>query len=315
MTYLLLLIGFAMILYGADLLVNGATSIAKRFNIPELIIGLTIVAIGTSFPEIMITISSSQQNYHDLIFGNALGSNIVNLGLILGIVAIIHPIIFDDDTKNFHLPLSIMAAAILTMMGNGIIGQHRLISRHEGWILIGFSVAYFIYPIFTMVKDVEHEADDQVHISLPRAIFALVVGIVLLKFGSDWAVDNAAEIGRELGMSESVIGLTIIGMGTALPELVTSIIAARKGDPSLAVGNLIGSTILNFFLIIGIGAAISPLKYTLQFNFELVFLFFLAIMIWLFLYIGNKKNRLGRLKGMLLIGVFLAYLIYMLMTS
>lgn len=312
---LLVLVGFALIIFGADVLVDGASKIAKKYRIPDMVIGLTIVSIGTSFPEMMITISSAKNDYHDLIFGNALGSNIVNLGLILGLIAIIKPVYLDRDTKNIHLPLAIMATAVLAFMGNGLIGEQLMISKREGWLLIGLSIIYFIVPAYKSLQRVQlskqNHRPDTTHISLTKSILLIILGFIALKFGADFAVDNAKLIGESMGIPDNVIGITIVGMGTALPELITSITATLKGTEGLAVGNLIGSCILNLFLIIGMGAVISPLSYLPLFNLELVFLFVLTFFIWVFAYIG-KRNTLSRVEGSLLILSFIGYMVVLL---
>ena len=309
---LLVLLGFILIIIGADLLVDGARNIAKKYRIPDVVIGLTIVSLGTSFPEIMITITSAKNEYHDLIFGNALGSNIVNLGLILGTIALIKPVYLDRDTKNIHLPLAIMATAVLAFMGNGLIGTDHVISKLEGWLLIAMSVVYFIVPAYKSLHRIQltkqHRADQtEDNISLPKSLIYIVLGFIALKFGADFAVDNATIIGQQIGIPESVIGLTIVGMGTALPELITSITATLKGTEGLAIGNLIGSCILNLFLIIGLGAAINPLSFLPIFNLELMFLFGLTFLVWVFSYLG-KRNTLSRVEGSILILCFAGYM-------
>ncbi|MDN6070789.1 MAG: hypothetical protein L0I48_06290 [Lactococcus plantarum] len=309
---LLVLLGFILIIVGADLLVDGARNIAKKYRIPDVVIGLTIVSLGTSFPEIMITITSAKNDYHDLIFGSALGSNIVNLGLILGIIALIKPVYLDRDTKNVHLPLAVMATAVLAFMGNGIIGTDHVISKLEGWLLIAMSVIYFIVPAYKSLHRIQLTKQYRVdqtadNISLPKSLLFIVLGFIALKFGADFAVDNATLIGQQIGIPESVIGLTIVGMGTALPELITSITATLKGTEGLAIGNLIGSCILNLFLIIGLGAAINPLNFLPIFNLELMFLFGLTFLVWVFSYLG-KRNTLSRVEGSILILCFAGYM-------
>lgn len=313
---LLVLLGFILIIIGADLLVDGARNIAKKYRIPDIVIGLTIVSLGTSFPEIMITITSAQNEYHDLIFGNALGSNIVNLGLILGTIALIKPVYLDRDTKNIHLPLAIMATAVLAFMGNGLIGHDLVISKLEGWLLIAMSVIYFIVPAYKSLHRIQLTTQQYTHrpedrISLSKSLIFIVLGFIALKFGADFAVDNATLIGQQIGIPESVIGLTIVGMGTALPELITSITATLKGTEGLAIGNLIGSCILNLFLIIGLGAVINPLSFLPILNLELMFLFGLTFLVWIFSYI-SKRNTLSRVEGSILILCFVAYMFILL---
>ena len=309
---LLVLLGFILIIIGADVLVDGARNIAKKYRIPDVVIGLTIVSLGTSFPEIMITITSAKNEYHDLIFGNALGSNIVNLGLILGTIALIKPVYLDRDTKNIHLPLAVMATAVLAFMGNGLIGTDHVISKLEGWLLIAMSVVYFIVPAYKSLHRIQltkqHRADQiEDNISLPKSLIYIVLGFIALKFGADFAVDNATIIIQQISIPKNVIGLTILGIETALPELITSITATLKGTEGLAIGNLIGSCILNLFLIIGLGAAINPLSFLPIFNLELMFLFGLTFLVWVFSYLG-KRNTLSRVEGSILILCFAGYM-------
>ena len=238
----LIIMGFALLIYGADRLVKGCSDIAKKFHIPEIIIGLTIVAIGTSMPELIITVTSSLTGHTDLIIGNAIGSDICNFLLILGFIAICRPVIMDKETRRIHLPAAIISTIMLMVMANITSGFH--ISRIEGIILLVFGISYFSYPIYTEVKDIikarkdKEESEEAKKIKVWLAIVNVVVGIILLKYGSDFVVNNTTAIAKNFGIAESVIGLTIIAVGTALPEIVTSIVALIRKDTDMAVRKL-----------------------------------------------------------------------------
>ena len=310
----MLIIGFLMLILGADLLVKGSSKIANKFHIPEILIGLTIVALGTSMPELVITISSASQNATDLIMGNAIGSNLCNLLLILGIIAILRPIKIDKETTWIHLPVALFSSIIVLLLGIGILGSpNNMINRTDGIILVTSYLLYFLYPIIIEIKDIKDSIKEnkEKHIKTPSAllsIFLIILGIVSLKTGGDLVVNSATDIAIKYGISESVIGLTIVAIGTALPELITSIIAVIKKEGDLAVGNLVGSCILNAFLIIGTGAIITPLAFSNQFIYDLMLLIFSIILIWGFCFIGEKKT-ITRYKAIPLLIIYLIYMI------
>ena len=310
----MLIIGFLLLIVGADLLVKGSSNIAQKFHIPEILIGLTIVALGTSMPELIITISSTNQNATDLIIGNAIGSNLCNLLFIMGIVAVLRPIMIDKETKFIHLPVALLSTIVVLGLGIGILGSpNNLINRTDGIILVAFYILYFLYPIIIEIKDIKISVNEnkKKHIKAKGiflSILLIVVGIIALKNGGDIVVNESTEIATKYGVSERVIGLTIVAVGTALPELITSIIAVIKKEDNLAVGNLIGSCILNSFLILGTGAIITPLAFSSEFIFNLILLIFSTILIWLYCYIG-KKNTITRYKGILLLAIYLVYII------
>lgn len=310
---LLIILGFALLVFGADLLIKGASNIAKKFHIPELLIGLTIVAVGTSLPELIITITSAEKNSTDLIIGNAIGSNICNLLLILGLTTIINPIRIGKDVRNIHLPCCLISELIVLGLGIGILGSpNNLINKKDGIILFIGYLMYFSYPIIIEIKDIiktrkeEKKQKDKNNVLL--SIMYILIGIIMLKFGGDFVVDEASRIATIFGISERVIGLTIVAIGTALPELITSIIAAINKDTDLAVGNLIGSCILNLFLILGIGAIITPLAFSPEFIQNMVFLIISTIIICLFTFM-KEKGMLTRIQGGILVYLFVIYIV------
>lgn len=313
-TIALIIVGFLLLIVGADLLVRGSSNIAKRFHIPEMIIGLTIVALGTSMPELMITVSSATKGATDLIIGNAIGSNICNLLLVLGVTAILRPIKMEEDVKIVHLPVAYLSTIAILIMGIGLYGSEpSVITKNDGKLLIVLYFIYFLYPILIEIKDVWKAAKDEKKnkekpkVSILLSLVYIIIGVMLLKFGGDLVVDEASELAAIFGISERVIGLTIVAIGTALPELVTSIIAAVKDEGGLAVGNLIGSCILNAFLILGTGAIITPLAFSSEFINNLLLLAASIIFIWISCFIG-KEDTITRYKaGVLLV----AYVVYM----
>lgn len=310
----MLIIGFALLIVGADLLVKGSSNIAKKFHIPEMLIGLTIVAIGTSMPELIITISSASSNATDLIIGNAIGSNLCNLLLIMGITAFLRPIEIDNETKLIHLPVALFSTIVVLFLGLEILGSpNHTISRNDGIILVVLYILYFIYPIIIEVKDIKNSVEEnkKKHIkskNILLSLFWVVLGIVLLKIGGDLVVNKSTEIAMRYGISERVIGLTIVAIGTALPELITSIVAVIKKEEDLAVGNLIGSCILNFFLILGTGAIIISLSISIEFIYNLILLAFSVLLILVCCFIG-KKNTITKPKAILLLTIYLCYMI------
>lgn len=313
----MLIIGFLMLVLGADLLVRGSSNIAKKFHIPEILIGLTIVAIGTSLPELIITIFSAGGNATDLIIGNAIGSNLCNLLFILGIVAVLNPVEIDADTKRIHLPVALISNIVILGLALGILGSpQNVINRTDGIVLVLIYLLYFSYPIIVELKDIVKSVkqNKKQHIKTKNiflSVFFIVLGIILLKFGGDLVVDKATEIATVYRISERVIGLTIVAIGTALPELITSIIAVIKKEEGLAIGNLVGSCILNAFLILGVGAIITPLTFSEEFIYNLVLLSFSILLILGFCFIG-KKNTITRFKGLILLIIFLGYIINLL---
>lgn len=313
-TILLIIIGFLLLIVGADLLVRGSSNIAKRFHIPEMIIGLTIVALGTSMPELMITISSANKGATDLIIGNAIGSNLCNLLFILGMTAMLRPIKLEKDVKIIHLPVAYISTLAILSMGLGLWGSDKgVINRKDGNILVILYFIYFLYPIFIEIKDIlktgkENKRNhDKPKINVLLSLVFIMLGVVLLKFGGDIVVDEASELALLFGLSERVIGLTIVAIGTALPEMVTSVIAVIKEEGGLAVGNLVGSCILNSFLILGTGAIITPLAFSNEFNANLILLAISIIYIWISCFIG-KKDTITRYKAGVLLAMFVYYM-------
>lgn len=320
---LMIILGFVLLVVGADMLVKGASNIAKKFHIPEMLIGLTIVAIGTSAPELIITITSTQSSSTDLIIGNAIGSNLCNLLFILGLMAVIRSVKIDKEARNFHIPMAFLASTVILLMGLGILGNStQYINQIEGFFLIILFIVYFSYPIIKEFEDIinsykkeklerqnsSNKNSKKRKINIPFSLLLIVVGVFLLKYGGDFVVDNATLIAEHFNISERVIGLTIVAIGTAMPELITSIIAVIRKDTDLAVGNLVGSCVLNLFLILGVGAVITPLEFSSKFNQNLILLCISTFILWMFNFIG-KKNTITRFKGFVFLLIFSLYMV------
>lgn len=315
--FILIVIGFIFLVKGADLLVKAASSIAKKFGLSEMLIGLTIVALGTSLPEVFITITSSIDGHPDLIIGNAIGSCICNFLLVIGISSLIRPVKFDKRIVNRHLPISIAAMILLLILGNtNKVGDAHIITRWQGVILLVCTILYILYTIYEekqmnnqkmdeeIVKDVKSKERN----SIVTIIIFLALGILGLKFGSDFVVDSSINIATILGLSEQFIGTTIVAVGTALPEIITGIISARKNETDLLLGNITGSNILNLCLLIGLGAVINPLIFNSDFNRSIIVLIVITIFLQ-YIATKNKKSELNREVGIFLIFMYIIYIV------
>lgn len=321
---ILLILGFILLIKGADWLVEGASRIAKKFHIPELVIGLTVVSIGTSMPEMMVSVTSALKGYSDMSMGNIIGSNISNLLLILGLCAVIKGLKFKKETKYFESPFAIVITLLLVWMANNhLSGQQFIVNKAEGIILLVLCLLFMIYNIIMAKKgeDFDGIRKDLVIVDFKtktkaytiKSIFLVILGIVLLKYGGDFVVNSASNIAKVLGMSEKLISLTIIAVGTSLPELVTSIVATKKGEVDLAIGNVIGSCIFNILLIIGVSAVITPISYSVGYNRDLIILIVATTFLVLFPFIG-KKDEMTRCNGIIYVLGYIAYITSLVMT-
>ncbi len=314
---LLVIIGFIFLIKGADLLVDSATSIAKKFGLSEMLIGLTIVAVGTSLPEIFVTVTSALNNHSDLIIGNAIGSCICNSLLVIGIISLIRPIRLDKRIVNRHLPIGMLAMVLLLVLGNtDKLGTSQTITRWQGLILLLCTIFYIIYSIYEEKKihnqRINEEMVDYVeskeHKSIIKIIIYMILGIIGLKFGADFVVDNSILIATHFGLSEKFIGMTIVAIGTALPEIITGIIAARNDETDLLLGNISGSNILNLCLLIGLGSLINPLSFSFDFNISILILILVTLFLQL-IAVVNKNSELDRRRGIILILVYIYYIL------
>ena len=305
---ILVCFGFLLLIKGADFLVDGASSIAKKFHIPEIIIGLTIVSIGTSMPELFISITSALDGYSDMALGNVIGSNISNLLLILGISAILKSIEFKKETKLIEIPMCLCITIIFLFICN----KGNNITRIEASALIVLFVLFIIYTIIRTLnanKVGNNEESDQKNDSkgIWNSIFYIILGIIGLKIGGDITVDNAVVIAKYFNLSEKVISLTILAIGTSLPELVTSVTSAIKGKSDIAIGNILGSNIFNMLLIIGVSAFIKPIIYSVSYNKDLYVLIISTIVLAIFTAIP-PKNKMTRTNGIVYFSMYVIYI-------
>lgn len=312
---LLIALGFVLLVKGADFLVDGASGVAKRFHIPEIIIGLTIVSIGTSMPELFVSITSAIDGYSDMAIGNVIGSNLCNLLLILGISAAINPIIFKKETKLIEIPICIGTSIVFLILAN--IGNS--ISRIDAIILIALFIAFICYTIMMAKKgeDFDEISEEEKQRSAEEGkkrkiivnIIYIIVGIIALKIGGDLVVEHSEKIAKMFNVSDKIIGLTIVAIGTSLPELVTSVTAALKKNSDIAIGNIIGSNIFNMLLIIGAAAAISPMNYNTSYNLQMGILIVATIVLGIFPY-TDRKDEMTISNG---ITYLMLYALYMAM--
>lgn len=307
----LILIGFILLIKGADWMVSGASSLAKKHNISDLAIGLTIVAFGTSAPELVVNSIASFENHSDIVLGNIIGSNNFNLFIILGIVALIFPINVQSSTVWKEIPISFLAAIVFFLLAyERILQDGMLISRLDSFILLVlfFGFLYYVYRQMKNDKSETKPSDD--NFSNVKIWTYIVIGLAGLIFGGKLVVDNAVGIATDLGVSEKIIGLTILAAGTSLPELVTSVVAALKKNSDIAIGNIIGSNIFNILLILGVSGLIRPIQYNSAFNVDIYLLTGGTIFLFIAMFTSGKK-RLDRWEAIVLLTVFISYTVYL----
>jgi len=305
----LLILGFFVLVKGADWLVDGASALAKHYRVPDLAIGLTVVAFGTSAPELIVNVVASAQSHQDIVLGNILGSNIFNLFAILGISGIITPLVVQSSTVWKEITFSLFAVVILYLMANFMFGE-MLLSRIEGFILLGLFILFLLYVLRQLKAD-EKSLDLKVKKrSFQKILLLIILGLSGLVIGGRLIVDSAVQIAQAMGLTEKIIGLTIIAAGTSLPELSTSVVAALKKNNDIAVGNIIGSNIFNIFLILAISALIKPIPYNVNFNLELYLLAGGTFMLFLAMFTGKRK-KLDRWEAAVLLTAFVIYTSYL----
>lgn len=312
---LFLILGFPALIKGADWLVDGAGSIAKRFNVPDLVIGLTIVAFGTSAPELIVSVLSALQKNSEIAIGNIVGSNIANILLILGICAIIRPLSVKRNTVWKEIPLSLLAVVIMGLMAADIMIDGAIINqltRIDGFVLLSFFIIFMYYTLGLAKKNHEEPLETTRAISLSRSTVYILSGLALLIIGGKLVVDGAVDIATALGVSSTLIGLTIVAVGTSLPELVTSVIATRKGNVDIAIGNVVGSNIFNVFWILGLSAAITPLSTPEHGLVDIAVAALASGMLFLSMFWG-KRNVLERSQGILFLAGYGAYIAFLIL--
>lgn len=301
---LLLAIGFVMLVKGADWFVEGTSGIARKLGIPQLVVGLTIVAMGTSAPEAAVSITASLKGTADIAIGNVVGSNILNVLIILGLTAVITPVAIQKSTLWIEIPYMMLITIVLIMMGY----MGSCVSRWEGGILWVLFIAYLAY-LFVLAKKGKEE-NKEVKTKTWKLLLGAVAGGAIVVWGSDITVDAATGIAGAMGMSERFIGLTIVALGTSLPELVTSVTAARKGNADIAIGNIVGSNIFNILFVIGTSALITPVPYEANFLIDGIVAVGAGVLLWIAVF---RTMKLRRKWGILMLISYLAYFIYLLL--
>jgi cation:H+ antiporter len=300
---------------GADFLVDGASAIARKFKVSNLVIGLTVVAFGTSTPELFVNILASAKGNSDIAIGNVLGSNICNIFLILGVSAVIYPLSVSKGTVWKEIPFSLLAVIVLGLMVNDRVidgAASSLLTRIDGLVLLAFFVI-FLYYSFGIAKEIEG-LKEHVPVKSPgftKSFLLVFVGLIGLTLGGKWIVDGAVALAKSFGMSESLVGLTIVAIGTSLPELATSAMAAYKKNVEIAVGNVVGSNIFNIFFVLGISATIKPLPFDAKSNWDIGMVILSGLLLFLSMFIG-KKRSLDRWEGigfLVLYGGYVTFLI------
>lgn len=304
----LLVIGFVFLVKGADFFVEGSSSVAKRFNVPSLIIGLTIVAMGTSLPETAVSVTASLVDNNALAVSNAVGSNIFNLMVVIGFCAVMTPVAVDRQTLKRDFPFSVLCAVLLLALG--FIGME--LGHVDGAILLVLFAVYIIVLVRIALKHknsgvaVEEEGEIKL-LSMPRSLIYIVLGGASIAVGGDMVVDSASRIAIDFGMSQTLVGLTIVSIGTSLPELVTSIVAARKNEVDMALGNAIGSNVFNFLMVLGIASAISPIAFITENIIDIIILIVFSIVVWIMAW---TKTKLNKGEGLIMLALYIAYAVY-----
>ena len=307
--------GFVLLVYGANRLVEGASALAKRFHVSGIIIGLTIVALGTSTPELVINLIAASGHNTEIVLGNVVGSNIMNVLVILGIASLIYPLTVHTNTTWVEIPLSLLAALMVLVMGSDVFlnqAPRNIIDPSEGLVLLGFFVIFVGYTLHLLKSEKQEQESQAPDWSIRRSILFILLGLALSVAGGRLIVSGAVDIARALGVTERIIGLTIIAMGTSLPELATSIVAVRKKQVDLAIGNIVGSNIFNLFFILGLSAVISPIPVSSGGFLDFGILILSGMLLFVFVFTG-KGRKLSAWEGILFLMLYAIYLAVLLL--
>ena len=307
---LLLLLGFIPLIYGANILVDGASSLAKKMNVPNIVIGLTVVAFGTSAPEMIVNIFASVSGDSAIVLGNAMGSNIFNVLGILGVSALIYPLAVRKTTTWIEVPLSLLSAIIVLVLANDIFidrANVSVLSRIDGLVMLAFFIIFLAYNIvLSRSGKIVDEAIAVKNYFVGQSVMLIIAGLLLLVLGGKIIVTFATDLAQSFGISERIIAITIVSIGTSLPELATSVIAARKKNVDIAIGNIVGSNIFNVFLILGLSAVINPVFIQQISNFDMLANIAASVLLFIFIFTG-KGRGLDRREGAIFIGLYVAY--------
>lgn len=315
MVYLLLVVGFILLIKGADFFVDGSSSVAKLLRVPTIIIGLTVVAFGTSMPEASVSITAAMKGQNGLAVSNVLGSNIFNLLIVLGFSALVHPIKADKNVMNREFPFSILITALLAVLCtksafSGLFQPDTVyeLNRIGGIILLILFIAFVFLQIKDALKARNQASEEEYQTMSPlKSVLFIVIGIIGIILGGDLVVDSATEIAVEYGLSQTFIGLTIVAMGTSLPELVTSMVASRKGENDLALGNIVGSNIFNILLILGASSAICPITVEVNAVYDMIILIVMSIAAY---FLTKSKQILSKKEGLIFLIMYAVYFVY-----
>ncbi|EOU1702985.1 calcium/sodium antiporter [Clostridium perfringens] len=331
MNYIFLIIGFLLLIKGADLFVDGASKIAKKLGVPAVIIGLTIVSLGTSAPELAVSISAALKGSNDITMGNVLGSNLFNLLAALGCTAIVAPLVIKKYIIKNDFIVNLLSTFVLYVFTfTELIGSKNSLSRIDGLVLVLMCITYIIYLIYTVKRS--HKKEDEVALtsefedfeeqsikspnSTVKNIILSIVGVIGIILGGKIVVDSATVIALGLGLSEKLVGLTIVAIGTSLPELVTSLVAAKKGENDIALGNILGSNTFNILLILGLSSLISPITIAASLSIDLIFLIIVTLIIGALIFLNKKKEKvLTRYEGVFLLVLYVGYTVYIIMRN
>lgn len=315
---ILLVVGFALLVKGADFFVEGSSSVAKKLSVPPIIIGLTIVAMGTSLPETAVSVTASLVNNNELAISNVVGSNIFNLMFVIGVCAILSTIMVPRDTIVRDIPFSIVCALLL--LGLGIMGigdkAGMTLGHLDGIIFLILFAGYILFMLKSALKaraegkkvEIEGIEEEELKVlSYPRSILYIICGAAAIAIGGDLTVDTASRIAIDLGMSQTLVGLTIVSIGTSLPELVTSVVAARKNEVDMAVGNAVGSNVFNILMVLGIASAINPVALITENVIDILVLVGFSLVIWAF---AATRKKISRREGFAMVAMYLIYAVY-----
>lgn len=311
MAYILLILGFVLLVKGADFFVEGSSSVAKLLRIPTIIIGLTIVAFGTSAPELAVSISASLSGSNDIAVGNVIGSNIFNLMMVLGLCSLLAPMPMDKKILNGDYLYAILAAVVMLLL----FGFDHDLSRLDGIILLIIFAYFMEKTVRSALKDraagTDDDDEEEIKVLSPLlSVVYIIGGMAAIVIGGNLVVDNASLIAASFGLSETLIGLTVVAFGTSLPELVTSMVASKKGENGLALGNVIGSNLFNILFVLATSTTISPMKVDVLSTFDAIFLIAASALTWL---MAKKDYQIGRMRGAIMVALYLAYTVYIIM--
>ena len=316
---LILVIGFVLLIKGADFFVEGSSSVAKKFHVPAMLIGMTIVAMGTSLPECAVSVTASLANNNSLAVSNVIGSNIFNLMVVCGACALFSPLTIRQDTLKKEFPLSIICAALMLVLG--YIGM--TLGHIDGIIFLVLFVGYLLWMIQSakkaraavlsdpgqsgQIEEAEFVEENIAILPTWKSLVFIIGGMIAIKFGGDFVVDGASSIASSMGLSQTLIGLTIVAMGTSLPELVTSLVAAKKGEVDMALGNVIGSDIFNILFVLGIATVISPISFLMENVIDIILLIIMSVIVLAFAW---TRQQINRKEGILMLLMYAAYMVY-----